>query len=349
MTTDRSSIRLGIIGAGRISQAAHLPAASKADRVKLVAVSDPSPTLAKEVSARYGIDGFTDTDKLLRSDLDAVVIAAPDRFHLALVTAALNLDKHVLVEKPLTPNSVDGQTLADLAERRKRVLQVGSMKRHDPGLEFAKASLPDIGPVLSLHAWYRVMNGLRPPTEATLFPKIVVDPEVRRIETGFKAEREEYLLTTHGPHVFDSIRYLSGEMRSVRAQVAHVGKDYTWHGTARLANSGGLVSFEISAGVNAEWSEGFDIYGEKGYISVRSFFPFFNRPSEVGVFLEETKMTTRPSFGDSNAYERQLEAFAQTIIYGGTPNPTADEGVAAVKMIEAVAQSAASDGDEVPL
>jgi predicted dehydrogenase len=193
------------------------------------------------------------------------------------------------------------------------------------------------------------MNGLRPPTEATLFPKIVVDAEVRRVETGFKAEREAYLLTTHGPHVFDTIRYLSGEMIGVRAQVAHVGADYTWHGTARLTATGGLVSFEITTNVNAEWSEGFEIYGEKGHISVRTFFPFFNRASEVSVFDEQTKTTVRPAFGDTNAYERQLEAFARTIAIGGTANPTANEGVCAVRMIEAVAASAANDGAEVAL
>ena len=67
----------------------------------------------------------------------------------------------------------------------------------------------------------------------------------------------------------------------MRAEVAHVGKDFSWHGTGRLAESGGLASFEISANVHAEWAEGFDIYGESGHLSVRSFFPFFRRASEV--------------------------------------------------------------------
>lgn len=347
--SDVPRLKLGVIGAGRISQAAHLPAASKADGIDLVALSDPSPLLAKEVSARYGIAGYTSTDELLAGDVDAVVVATPDRFHLPLATAALQAGKHVLVEKPLAPNVADAQTLADLADATGLVLQVGSMKRHDPGIEYAKAALDRIGPVLSVQAWYRVMNGLRPATEATLFPKVVVDSEVRRVETGFKAERETYLLTTHGPHVFDTLCHLSGAMAGVRAQVAHVGPDYTWHGTARLIDTGGLVSFEITTNVNAEWSEGFEIYGEKGHISVRTFFPFFSRASDVSVFLEADHTTVRPSFGDTNAYERQLEAFAVTIATGGVPNPTAAEGVAAVKMIEAVAASAANDGAEVAL
>lgn len=350
MTSMTGTVRLGVIGAGRIAQAAHLPAASKADGIELVALSDPSPTLAREVSSRYRIAGYTSTDELLASGVDAVVVATPDRFHLSLAAAAMQAGKHVLVEKPLAPNVVDAQTLAALAERTELILQVGSMKRHDPGIGFAKSALADIGPVLSMQAWYRVMNGLRTPTEATLFPKIIVDAEVRRTETGFKsADRKAYLLTTHGPHVFDSIRHLSGELSGVRAQVAHVGADYCWHGTSRLAASGGLVSFEISVNVNAEWSEGFEIYGEAGHISVKSYFPFASRASDVTVFTESDKITRRPSFGDTNAYERQLEAFARVILTGQTPNPTAAEGVAAVRMIEAVAASAEADGAEVAL
>jgi predicted dehydrogenase len=342
-------LRFGVVGAGRISQVAHLPAMSKAARVQLVAICDTSETLAGPVAARYGAQAYTQLSGLLEQDLDAVLVATPDRSHLAVAAAALRAGKHVLVEKPLAGTSGDAEELSRLADECGLKLQVGAMKRHDPGIEFAQAALASLGQVLSAQAWYRVMSALRPPTEATLFPRTVVDEDVRQAENAHKADREHYLLNTHGAHVFDGIRYLIGEFSALRAEAGHIGADYTWHGTGRLAGSGGLASFEISANVHAQWAEGMDIYGERGHLRVRSFFPFFRRASEVMVFTEDDALTVSPAFGDTDPYERQLEAFASAVLDDTPTNPNGADGVAAVRLIEAVRASAGQDGAEVAL
>ncbi len=347
MTSER--IRLGVIGAGRIAQAAHLPAATKADRVDLVAVADPSPLIVEAVGRAYAIAAYTDPAELLEQDLDAVIIAAPDRLHLPLGIQALRAGRHVLIEKPLAESAVECDQLIRLADERGLKLQVGSMKRHDPGIEYARHAVNDIGPILSMRLWYRVMAQLRPGTEATLFPTIVVDPDVRAKETALKADRERYLLRTHGSHLFDCIRYLAGDVTSVSARVAHKGDDFTWHGTGRLASSGGLVSFEISANVHSDWSEGFEIFGEAGSIQVQSHFPFFKRASDVRVFLEKSGAAVSPAFSDTNAYERQLESFARSILDDKQANPDGRDGRAVVALLEATASSASNQGHEVRL
>jgi predicted dehydrogenase len=341
------ALRFGVVGAGRIAQVAHLPAMSKADRAQLVAICDTSEALAEQVARRYGAQACTELSELLGTDIDAVLVATPDRSHLPVASAALRAGKHVLVEKPLAGTSAEAEELRRAADESALKLQVGAMKRHDPGSEYARAALAGLGPVLSAQAWYRVMAALRPPTEATLFPQTFVDDEVRQAESLHKADRERYLLNTHGAHVFDGIRYLIGELSSLRAEVAHVGKDYSWHGTGRLAESGGLASFEISANVHAHWAEGMDVYGERGHLRVRSFFPFFRRASEVTVFSEDDLVTRSPAFGDTDPYERQLEAFASAVLDGQATNPSAADGVAAVRLIEAVRASASQGGVEV--
>lgn len=342
-------LRLGIIGAGRIAQVAHLPAAIKADRVRLVAICDSSSLLAEQVSARYGVDGYTDVEDLLARDIDAVVVTVPDRLHLPIAERALRAGKHVLVEKPITPSTSEAEHLAEIVAATGLKLQVGAMKRHDPGVEYARSARARIGRITSAQIWYRVMSALRPPTEATLFPPAIVDQDVRRVEAGFKADRERYLLATHGAHVFDEMRYLVGDLDSVRADLAHVGADYSWHGTGRLTASGGLVSFEITVDVHADWYEGLDIYGEHGHIRVRSFFPFFRRASEVAVFTEQGLMEERPVFGDTDSFERQLESFASAVLDDKPTNPDAEEGAAAVRLIEAVLDSAGHEGKEIAL
>jgi len=197
-------IRLGVIGAGRIAQVAHMPALAKAKNIELVAISDPSETLSSGVAAKYGIKPFTNTERLLAEDLDAVLIATPDRFHHPLGMLALKAGKHVLMEKPLAGTVAEAQELADLAAAAGLRLQTGAMKRHDPGLAFAKAHIDRIGPILSFISYYRVMSSLRPATEATLFPGVVVDQQVRRIESTFKAERARYLLAPTA-HTFSTV------------------------------------------------------------------------------------------------------------------------------------------------
>ncbi|MDR7158371.1 Gfo/Idh/MocA family oxidoreductase [Arthrobacter sp. BE255] len=349
MLDNTQKVRLGVIGAGRIAQAAHLPALVKAKNLELVAISDPSPALAQGVAARYGIKGFTDTEELLRHELDAVLIATPDRFHRSLGALALNAGKHVLMEKPLASTSTEAAELADLAHEKGLKLQTGAMKRHDPGIAFARQHLPRIGRILSLTSWYRVMSD-RHPIEATLFPgDLVVDPEVRRVEQQFKADRERYLLATHGAHLFDGLRFFGGPSSWVSARVGNVGEDYTWKGVADLTNSGGLISFEISTTVHGDYAEGMDVYGEHGHISIRTHFPFFKRASSVSVHIEAdgTSISNHP--GDTDAYKLQAEYFARAILENLPTSPDPEEGVAAVRWIEAVSESSTNDGAQVAL
>jgi predicted dehydrogenase len=66
-----------------------------------------------------------DYDEMLRSDIDAVVVATPIRTHYRLAKAALLAGKHVLVEKPLTASAHEAEELIELAERRNLRLMVG--------------------------------------------------------------------------------------------------------------------------------------------------------------------------------------------------------------------------------
>jgi len=89
-------------------------------------VVDRDATRLAKVSANYpGVRTITNFTDLLRSDADAVVIATPIRTHYALAKEALLAGKHVLVEKPLTSNSVEAEELAQLAEDRNLTLMVG--------------------------------------------------------------------------------------------------------------------------------------------------------------------------------------------------------------------------------
>lgn len=349
MANDTQAVlRLGLIGCGRIAQVAHLPAITKEPSVQLVAVSDPSPVLATAVGARYGVPGYTDTAKLLREDLDAVVIAVPDRFHLSVGRQALEAGLHVLVEKPVALDSAQASELTKLAAERGRKLQVGAMRRHDPALRDAQQAVAGIGPILSASFWYRLPSVLRNSTEAALFPPVVVDEGVRSTEAEHKADRETYLLRTHGAHLFDSVRYLLGEATALRAELVRNGADLHWQGSIVTAATA-AAAFSITANVHSEYAEGVEIFGAQGHIRIRSDFPFYRRSSSVRIFDEQNLQWRGTEYGAVDPYQRQLVAFAAAIAQDGDTDPCGADGVAALQLIEATARSVANDGGRVAL
>jgi predicted dehydrogenase len=96
-------LRIGLVGCGRIAQTAHLPALEKARGVSVVALCDVRPQVARLIASRYAVDRFyDDLDAFLADrDIEAVLIAVPDRLHVEVATRALQAGKHVLLEKPI--------------------------------------------------------------------------------------------------------------------------------------------------------------------------------------------------------------------------------------------------------
>jgi predicted dehydrogenase len=223
------------------------------------------------------------------------------------------------------------------------------MKRHDPGLQFARAGLERIGPILGMTSWYRVMSATRAGIQETLFPHVIVDEAVRTAESAYKADGRRYRLATHGAHLFDGLRYFAGDLDWLSARAAEVAGDITWHGTAGIAASGGLVSFEISVAVHSPWSEGIDVFGERGHVKVRSPYAFSKLGSTAEVFVESEGVARVPAFADTNPFTRQVQAFARAVLDGTPTDPTPEDGVEAVRLIEAAAESSAADGATVRL
>lgn len=94
--------------------------------LKLVAVCDASGYVLDILSKYTGVQTYADYKKLLdRDDLDSVFVATPSRYHAEICTAALQRGLHVFCEKPFALEPEDGYRLAELAESKRLVNQVG--------------------------------------------------------------------------------------------------------------------------------------------------------------------------------------------------------------------------------
>jgi len=139
------TVRVGVVGAGLVAQAEHIPyLSSLRDRFTVTALAEPSRTVREALAARYGIPGLhADYRALLDAGgLDAVVVCSPAGTHAEVVLAALDAGLHVFVEKPMCITLANADAIVAARDRAARVVQVGTMKRYDPAVEAMIESLP---------------------------------------------------------------------------------------------------------------------------------------------------------------------------------------------------------------
>ena len=87
-------------------------------------------------------------------DIDAVIIATPPETHFEIAKKAMELGKHVFVEKPITTDVKDAEKLVDLAASKKRVLMVGHVFLYTGAVKKIKEIIEsgDIGKILHIRS-----------------------------------------------------------------------------------------------------------------------------------------------------------------------------------------------------
>jgi predicted dehydrogenase len=119
-------LRIGVAGAGHFGRYHALKIAASS-RAALSGVYDIDDERSKTIGWEAGAPDLP-FDELLGAS-DAVVVAAPAEAHHALAAAALRAGRHVLVEKPIASTLAQADELAELAAKKRVVLQVGHLER----------------------------------------------------------------------------------------------------------------------------------------------------------------------------------------------------------------------------
>ncbi len=123
-------IRIGVSGLGRIGWPFHCAQIARHPEFQFVAVHDPEPARREEAEKTYGVKAYAGfTDMLRESRLDAVAIATPTHLHRQMSVEALQAGCHVMLEKPMAPDSAEAAAIVKEAARRKRILTVYQPRR----------------------------------------------------------------------------------------------------------------------------------------------------------------------------------------------------------------------------
>ena len=188
------SIRMGLIGAGRMGKVFANTLAFTVSEVDLVAVADPDPTTLAEVANRYNIPArYADYRELLDSkEVEAVVVTSPTGTHADVITAAAAAGKNIFSEKPLSQSlEACDQAIAAVSNAGVK-LQMGFMRRFDPSYVAAKQ---------------KIIEGVI--GTPVMFKSTSRDPKRTSLEFA-KRENSGGLIVDMGVHDFDLARWLMG-------------------------------------------------------------------------------------------------------------------------------------------
>jgi predicted dehydrogenase len=337
-------LRTGILGCGPIAQFAHLESCQKARNAELYAICDQAEDLLQRMAAQYQPRATYRSYEAMLADpeLEAVIIATADAFHVQAAMQALVAGKHVLVEKPLGIEVEAVESLREAVQACGCVLQVAHMKRFDPGIQFAREFIvEEMGEMLAFKAWYCDSTHRYTMTDA-IQPLPLRSAQAKKPARDPKADKRQYFMLAHGSHLVDLAHFLAGPIRSVQARLVEKFSTYCWFVDTEFAN-GANGHLDLTIAVRMDWHEGFQIYGEQGSVVGKTFNPWYYKASEVECFSEKDGRYHRPLGADGHFYRRQVEGWADSVLHG-KPQTGADieAGIASVRAMAAIARSAES-------
>src|SRR5437660_850254 len=326
----RAMTRIAVIGLGRMGRFYAQTLARRGPRVELYAVADPDPRARAAVQSKLGLGRVYDSPEplLTLKEIDALVVATPTSTHAQVLLAAAQAGqlKAIFSEKPLALSLADTQTVIDAVERAGILLQVGFMRRFDPGYR---------------HAYEAINAGKigRPVT----YKGVGRDPTCPPLDYANPAHSGG-LVVDMGIHDFDLARWLmASEIEKVSAegtllacdQLAEFGDIDNAVINLRFAN-GAIGNVDLSRNARYGYDVRTEVLGTDGVLIVGGL----TEPAVKGVQLrtpaaasaDETPFFVRRF---AAAYTAEIEHFVDCLEQGVNPSVGGTDAVAAIEIARA--------------
>jgi predicted dehydrogenase len=326
----RTGIRYAVVGLGHITQTAVLPGMAQAQDSTIAALVSDDPVKLKVLARRYHVPevaSYDDFDRLLASGgIDAVYIALPNDMHYRFTLRALHGGIHALVEKPMAVTQYQCQEMIDAAQLSGACLMVAYR------LHFERTNLR----ALAL-AEARRLGELRFFNSTFSMQVTPGDIRTRASSTGGGP------LYDLGVYCINAARGLfQAEPIEVSAFSARSDDDrFTQTDemvTAMLRFPGErLASFTASFGASS--TAAYDLVGTQGSLRLDPAYEYTGELRRRMTIKGRTSETIHP-VGDQFAAE--IAYFSHCIRTGTPPEPSGAEGLADVRVIEAIIESARS-------
>ena len=324
------TIRLGLIGAGRMGSFHGQTAALNIPGASLVAIADPTPGQAARLAATLGVQRvYTDPQQLLDDpEVDGILIAAPARSHAELVISAAEAGKGIFCEKPMAITLDEANRAIAAAAKANVTLQVGFNRRFVRS--FREAHLDVVAGRIGTPQLLRSLTrdpGLSNPAgvpQWTIFLETLI-------------------------HDFDTLRYLNPGAKAVEVFVmadALVAPAYKTKGLLDTA----VVTIRFDNGAiaiaeaNFQAVYGYDVRGEvfasAGMLTMGSI----TRSDKVSYLAEGIQANTQRMDTDllRDAYIAELTHFVDCLRTGNQPLASGEDARAALAIARACIESVQS-------
>ena len=322
----RGPIRYAVVGLGHIAQVAVLPAFAHAQRnSRVTALVSDDPTKLRAVAGKYGIAGTYAYDEYeaCLEEVDAVYIALPNSMHAEYTIRAARAGGHVLCEKPMAVTEAECRRMIE-ACRRNRVKLMIAYRLHFEEINLKAVDLVRRGRIGE--------------------PKFFNSSFAMSVRPGNIRTKRQLgggTLYDIGIYCINAARYLfRSELTRVMAISVNSGpghlREIDESTAAVLHFSRERVATFISS-FNAADIGAYEIVGTKGHIRVD---PAYEYAEGLAYELTVEEKTTRKRIGRRDQFAAELLYFSDCILKDREPEPSGEEGLQDVRVIQALYKSA---------
>ncbi len=321
-------VRYAVVGLGYISQIAILPAFAHARaNSTLTALVSGDPKKLKSLSRKYGTKYNYSyeqyADCLASGEIDAVYIALPNHMHRAYTEAAARAGIHILCEKPMALEEADCQAMIAEVERSKVKLMIAYRLHFERG---------------NLHAVEYVNSGKLGE------PKVITSTFSQQVKPGNSRLKKD----VGGGAVYDMGVYCINAARYLfRAEPEEV---FAWnfgHDNQRFrevpATTTGLLKFPGDRFASFTCSFGvtdrsiFEVIGTKGVLKMD---PAYEMVESLKTEITHGERKQKKTFAKRDQFAAELVYFSDCVLNDRKPEPSGEDGLADVRIIQALLKSA---------
>lgn len=320
-------VRYAVVGLGHIAQVAVLPAFAHATNSALAALITADPTKEKKLSAKYGVPAFHYDDfeqAVEEQEIDAVYIALPNTQHRTFTERAARAGVHVLCEKPMATTEKDCRAMIAACEKADVRLMI-AYRLHFTPAHLQAIALARSGKLGDLR-FFSSIFGMQVKAD-----NIRTDPK----DGGGP-------LRDLGVYCINAARYLFGaEPVEVRATTASKRGDKRFAKVEEMAS--GLLRFpgERVAQFTCSFGSGnvasLELVGTKGMLRIE---PAYEYAGQLKWSLTVNDKRQEKTFPAGDQFAPELIHFSDCVLKGKCPEPDGYEGLADVRIIEAIFKSA---------
>lgn len=328
-----------VVGLGYYATRQIMPNFANCEHSRLVALVSGTPAKLEQYGTEYGIPkthrySYADFDRIRDNpDIDAVYIVLPNSLHAEYTIRAAQAGKHVMCEKPMATSVAECRAMIAACRKAGRKLMIGYRSRFEPynrlAIELARGG--HVGPTQLVTAEHG-------------FP---IQPNQWRLDKPLSGGGS---MMDIGIYSLNAARYLTGEEPvSVNAVESTDRSDPRFRTvedrvTFALRFPSGVIANCISSYSSAH--NGYRVIGTKGWIELEPATPYVGQAMTIRKD-NQTQPRVLPAPA-KNQFAGQLDHLAECVLNGTDPIVPGEEGLADLRVIEAIYRSAA-EGRQVSL